>query len=59
MFGKKKSVMIHVGDFQCGVCGTDCLDQHSFEQHVGWAHTGTATSTTGKKRELTGSEKKA
>ena len=59
MFGKKENLMVQVSTFHCGVCGTDCVDQYSFERHVGWAHPGNETSKAEKKKGLTGSEKKA
>lgn len=58
MFGKKKSDVAEVNGFHCGVCGAICLDQFSFERHVGLAHTGSETSKTANKGHLTGSEKK-
>lgn len=59
MFGKKKSVMVQVKDFHCGLCGIDCVDQVSFERHVVWVHPGTTTLKTGKEVDLTVSEKMA
>ena len=38
MFGKKKTVIAQVREFRCGVCGLDCVDQHSLERHAGWSH---------------------
>ena len=58
MFGRKQSAT-RTGDFRCGVCGTRCLDQYSFERHAQSAHQRAETPKISSMENLKGSDQKA